>query len=94
MDAEQIERIIIFIVSKWTRKKNLKNSHRSSLGTVVVGAALYYIPGLTGSKRSVDKRNLTRCQFSKIDFRLNARLYNVVTIIIIIIDITYYYYYC
>ena len=43
-----------------------------------MGAALYYMPDRTGSKRSVDKRNLTRCQFSKIDFRLNARLYNVV----------------
>jgi len=43
-----------------------------------VGAALYYyMPGRTGSKRFVDKRNLTRCQFSKIDIRLNARLYNV-----------------
>lgn len=42
-DAKQIERIIFYCIEVDAKKKNKKNSRRSSLGTVaVVGAHTYY----------------------------------------------------
>lgn len=70
--AKQIERIIILYEEVDAKKKHRYGLAIQPWCEFVVGDTLQ--SRRTGSKRSADKRHPIRCQFTKINFRLNARL--------------------